>query len=59
MESVCRCGRGGTPAAGWAAQLVSHLHHLYILPAATPQLWTKTFEPEVVEADMSAITAHD
>jgi hypothetical protein len=42
----------------WAARLVSHLHHLGILPAATPQLWTKTFEPAVAEANMNAITAH-
>ncbi len=26
---------------------------------ATPQLWTKTFEPAVAEANMSAITAHN
>jgi hypothetical protein len=43
----------------WAAWLISHLHHLGILPAATPQLWTRTFEPAVVEANMSAITAHN
>ncbi len=37
----------------WAARLISHLHHLGILPASSPQLWAKTFEPAVVEANMS------
>jgi hypothetical protein len=43
----------------WAAGLVSHLHHLDILPAATPQLWTETFEPAAVKASMRAVTAHN
>jgi hypothetical protein len=45
----------------WAAWLISHLHHLGILPAPARrmQLWTKTFEPAVVGASMSAITAHN
>ena len=41
----------------WAARLVSHLHHLDILPAGTQQLWQQCFNPMSVEASMDAITA--
>ena len=41
----------------WAARLVSHLHHLDILPAGTQQLWQQRFNPMSVEASMDAITA--
>jgi hypothetical protein len=39
LEECVQMWQGGNTSC-WAARLVSHLHHLDILSAATTQLWT-------------------